>query len=175
VPNTSRIELPRPAIIALLGALAIAATFVVTQGKNAGTSAPSSSTPAATPTTTTPATTTKKPVAPAQPAVKAGQGLPAPVARALDSGKIVVLFFYEPAGAEDQATRAAIRAVQGLGSRVRLFSDTVSHISDYRRVVGGLGLSQAPAMVIIDKNRQAQLFQGYLDSGTIRQSVRDAL
>jgi hypothetical protein len=50
----------------------------------------------------------------------------------------------------------------------------VSHISDYRRVVGALGISQSPAMVVIDRNRKAELLQGYLDSGTIRQTVRDA-
>jgi hypothetical protein len=42
-------------------------------------------------------------------------------------------------------------------------------------VVGNLGISQSPAMVVIDKQRHAQLFEGYLDAGSIRQSVRDAL
>jgi hypothetical protein len=28
---------------------------------------------------------------------------------------------------------------------------------------------------VIDRNRKAELLQGYLDSGTIRQTVRDAL
>jgi hypothetical protein len=30
-------------------------------------------------------------------------------------------------------------------------------------------------MVVIDRQRQARLFQGYLDAGSIRQTVRDAL
>jgi hypothetical protein len=51
----------------------------------------------------------------------------------------------------------------------------VSNISDYRRVVGTLGVSQSPAMVVIDRSRKAELLQGYLDAGTIRQTVRDAL
>jgi hypothetical protein len=86
-----------------------------------------------------------------------------------------VLFFYEPAASDDQATRAAIRAVRGAGGGVSLFQDTVARISDYRRVVGSLGISQSPAMVVIDRDRKAELPQGYLDSGTIRQTVRDAL
>jgi hypothetical protein len=97
------------------------------------------------------------------------------VARALNSNKVVVLFFYEPAASDDQATRAAVRAVRSAGGGVRLFQDTVSRISDYRRLVGSLGISQSPAMVVIDHNRKAELLQGYLDSGTIRQTVRDAL
>jgi hypothetical protein len=185
VPNAPRIELPRPAIIAALGALILAVTFAVTHGGETGTSPVTSSGNSSTTTTTgtsttgtdtgTATTTTETTAKPAQPAVEPGQGLPAGVARALDAQRVVVLFFYEPAGADDQATRAAVRAVRSAGSRVRLFSDTVAHISNYRRVVGTLGISQTPAMVVIDKNRNARLFEGFLDAGTIRQSVRDAL
>jgi hypothetical protein len=165
-----------------LGVLVLAVTFLVTKaGDNAGSvAAPVTSTPANTATTgtstttSTGTTTTKKPAKPKQPAVAAGSGLPSGVARALNSNKVVVLFFYEPAASDDQATRAAIRAVRSTGGGVALFQDTVSHISDYRRVVGALGISQSPAMVVIDRNRKAQLLQGYLDSGTIRQTVRDA-
>jgi hypothetical protein len=107
--------------------------------------------------------------------VTAGEGLPGNVARALNSDKVVVLFFYEPAASDDQATRAAIKAVRSVGGSVALFQDTVSRISDYRRLVGTLGISQSPAMVVINRDRQASLLQGYLDSGTIRQTVKDAL
>jgi hypothetical protein len=183
VPSAPRIELPRPAIIAALGALILAVTFAVTKaGDSASTvSAPSSSAPAATDTgtKTTPTATTAAPAKPKEPALKAGSGLPAPVAKALNEHKVVVLFFYEPAASDDQATRGAVRAVRaGAGAaagRVRLFQDTVARISDYSRIVGTLGISQSPAMVVIDRNRKAELFQGYLDSGTIKQTVRDAV
>lgn len=183
MPNTPRIELPRPAIIAALGLLLLALTFVITKaGDTGGTSAPATDTgnpadtsTAAAPTDTT-TTTTPKPVTPAQPKVVASAGLPRAVAQAMDSNKVVVLFFYEPAGADDQATRAAIRTARSEGGgRVRVFQDVVAHISDYRRVVGSLGISQTPAMVIVDRKRTARILEGYLDSGTIRQSVRDAL
>jgi hypothetical protein len=181
VPSAPRIELPRPAIIAALGALILAVTFVVTKaGDSASTvSAPSSNAPASTDTgtKTTPTATTAAPAKPKEPALEAGSGLPAPVASALNQHKVVVLFFYEPAASDDQATRAAIRAVRAVAgaSRVRLFQDTVGRISNYRRVVGSLGISQSPAMVVIDRNRKAELFQGYLDSGTIKQTIRDAV
>ena len=184
MPNAPRIELPRPAIIAALGALILVVTFVITKsGTDNSTSTPAASSSSTTSTTTSPSsntststTTTSKPAPkPAQPPVQAGQGLPANVARALDNHKVVVLFFWEPASADDQATRAAVRAVRTAGPGVRLFTDIVAHISNYRRVVGNLGISQSPAMVVIDKQRHAQLFEGYLDAGSIRQSVRDAL
>jgi hypothetical protein len=184
VPTATRIDLPRPAIIAGLAILVLAITFLVTKaGDDVGSvAAPATptvtkTTPTATnSTTTTPGSTssTPTPAKPKQPAVAAGSGLPTDVARALNSHKIVVLFFYEPAASDDQATRAAVRAVRSAGGGVSLIQDTVAHISDYRRVVGELGISQSPAMVVIDRNRNAELLQGYLDSGTIRQTVRDA-
>jgi hypothetical protein len=187
VPTASRIELPRPAILAALGVLVLAITFLVTKpGDDTGSisvSEPASTSTTATSanTTTTSATSTtpaKKPAKPKQPAVTAGAGLPSDVARALNSNKVVVLFFYEPAASDDQATRAAVRAVRSAGGpgagQVRLFQDVVARISDYRRVIGSLGISQSPAMVVIDRDRHAELLQGYLDSGTIKQTVRDA-
>jgi len=181
VPTATRIELPRPAIVAVLGVLVLAITFLVTKAGNdtGSVAAPapsaSTSTTATGTNTTTNTGTTATQTTPKQPAVAAGSGLPSDVARALNAHKVVVLFFYEPGASDDQATRAAIRAVRSVGGRVALFQDTVSHISDYRRVVGQLGISQSPAMVVIDRNRKAELLQGYLDSGTIRQTVRDSI
>lgn len=179
LPTATRIDLPRPAIIAALGVIVLAVTFLVTKaGDNGGSVAtpPPAATTTATSSTSTGTTTTAATTAkPKQPTVAAGSGLPSGVARALNANEVVVLFFYDPAASDDQATRAAIRAVHSAGGRVALFQDTVAHISRYRRVVGSLGISQSPAMVVIDRNRQAQLLQGYLDSGTIRQTVRDAL
>ena len=181
VPSTPRIELPRPALIAAIGVLLLAATFLVTQaGDDGGVSVSTPAETTATETATTPTDTGEAPAEPAepkQPAVEAGPGLPSEVARALNDEKVVVLFFYEPAASDDQATRAAIRAVRqaGTGADVALFQDTVARISDYRRVVSSLGISQSPAMVVIDNDRKARLFQGFLDSGTIRQTIRDAL
>lgn len=181
MPTATRIDLPRPAIIAALGVLVLAVTFLVTKaGDNGSVSTPTptvaqTSTATTSSTTTTATGTATTPAKPKQPTLTAGPGLPAPVARALNQNRVVVLFFYEPAASDDQATRAAIRAVHTAGGNVALFQDTVARISNYRRLVGALGISQSPAMVVIDRNRHAQLLQGYLDSGTIRQTVRDAL
>ena len=186
MPTATRIDLPRPAIIAALGVLVLAITFLVTKagddtGGSVVTPAPSTATHQTTATgtsttTSTGASTAAKPAKNQPPAVKSGPGLPSDVARALNRDKVVVLFFYEPAASDDQATRAAVRAVRSASARraVALFQDVVARISDYRRVVGSLGISQSPAMVVIDRKRKAELLQGYLDSGTIRQTVRDA-
>ena len=197
MPTTPKIDLPRPALIAAIGALLLLVTFLVTKpGDTPGSYSAPAAAPAKTAaapakkvlaakktaTTATHAKAAKvaKPAKPAQPTVASGAGLPRDVARALNAQNVVVLFFYQPAASDDQATRAAVKAVRSAApaaarGHVRLFQDTVARISNYRRVVGSLGISQTPAMVVIDRGRKALLLQGYLDAGTIRQTVRDAL
>jgi hypothetical protein len=166
----------------------LAITFFVTKAADntSSVAAPAPSAPAKTKspatktTTTNTATAAKKVAQPKEPAVAPGPGLPRDVARALNSQKVVVLFFYEPAASDDQATKTAVKAVRSAArptarGAVTLFQDRVRRISDYRRLVGSLGISQSPAMVVIDRGRKAQLLQGYLDAGTIKQTVRDAL
>jgi hypothetical protein len=164
----------------------LAITFLITKpGDDSGSA--STSPPAASASTSTSSTTassstsaagtTTAAAKPKEPAIQPGPGLPRDVAHALNAKKVVVLFFYEPAASDDQATRAAVRAVRSAGGgagQVRLFQDVVARISDYRRITNSLGISQSPAMVVIDRNRNAQLLQGYQDAGTIRQTVRDA-
>jgi hypothetical protein len=200
LPTAQRISPARPAILAVLGIVVLAITFLVTKpGDDSGGSAAAPTTTSTTTASTTATTatgtdtttstgtettstgtgTTTTPAKQKQPDVEAGAGLPSDVARALNDRKVVVLFFYEPAASDDQATRAAVRAARAAanpaaGRIVALFQDVVARISDYRRVTGSLGISQSPAMVVIDRDRKATLLQGYLDSGTIRQTVRDA-
>src|SRR3712207_6739320 len=111
VPNASRIEMPRPAIFALIAVALLAVTFLVTKGSEEGTApiaAPTDTSPttepAGTGTTTTPAEETPKKQ---EPRGVTGPGLPAEVTRAIERREVVVLFFSDPAAADDQATRAA--------------------------------------------------------------------
>ena len=103
----------------------------------------------------------------------AGDALPRRVAAALARRQVVVLFFYQRGAADDGATA---RAVAGLrGSRgVAVFSDSVARVARYRRLVEGTGLAQAPAVVVIDRDRKAGLVEGFVDAETLAQVVADA-
>jgi hypothetical protein len=56
---------------------------------------------------------------------------------------------------------------------VAVFIDKLSNLADYRRVVEGLNVSQAPSIVIVDRAKQAQVLEGFIDAGSLRQAVAD--
>ena len=175
--------MPRPAIFALIAVALLAVTFLVTSGTEEGTpepvAAPAETTPEpaeATDTTATPTTTTETP-AEKKPEGVTGPGIPAAVSRAIERKEVVVLFFGDPAGADDRATASGVRFIRRLfaGRRVAGFRDTVNNVADYRRVVSAAGVSQTPSVVVVDRRRVARVYEGFQDQGSLQQHVEDAL
>ena len=188
--------LPRPALLGILGALLIAATFMV---MHRGSSSNNSTTPITAPvhaTSPKPATakhaaatpvkhaaapkhTTAKKSAPVKVNPPAGQeagasvGLPLKVARAFAKKQVVVLYFGGK-GADDALTADSVRSLKAsAGHGVAVFMDKLSNLADYRRVVEGLDVSQAPSIVIVDRAKKAQVLEGFIDAGSLRQDVAD--
>jgi hypothetical protein len=198
--------LPRPALLGILGALLIAATFMVMhRGGSSNSSAPpttalhttapkpapakhAAAKPAKHAAAATPAKpvkhnaakhTTAKKSAPVKVNPSAGQeagasvGLPASVARAFAKKQVVVLYF-GAAGADDTLTADSVRSLKASAGRgVAVFMDKLSNLADYRRVVEGLDVSQAPSIVIVDRDKKAQVLEGFIDAGSLRQDVAD--
>jgi hypothetical protein len=197
--------LPRPALLGILGALLIAATFMAMHrgGGSGGTSTP---TPApahvATPKPVPAKHAQAKPVkhaaaTPAKPVKHAAKqttankpapvktntttsqeagasvGLPLKVAHAFAKKQVVVLYF-GGAGADDSLTADSVRTLKAsAGHGVAVFIDKLSNLADYRRVVEGLNVSQAPSIVIVDRAKKAQVLEGFIDAGSLRQAVAD--
>jgi hypothetical protein len=188
---------PRPVLLALLGLALCAAAFLSTRGARdsggAVTAAPAPapvapSTEAAKPAVQTdkqkaaPADTAK-PAAPADPAKAQSPAIgqqiniaakSAVVTEALDSGDAVVFFFSRPGPADDTGTRGAVNALRG-EDRVTVISAGLNELSAFRPVLSGAGVSQVPAVVVAHAGKPARLLQGYVDGGTLRQTVADAL
>jgi hypothetical protein len=99
-------------------------------------------------------------------------GAPLPVARALDGRKTVVVLFRGSGSADDRATARAVAALRNQRG-VAVFVDRIGRLGRYRAVVDGLGISQAPAVVIVDRGRSARVVQGYVDPTTLAQDVAD--
>lgn len=99
-------------------------------------------------------------------------GLPAPVAQALANKKVVVLFFFQNA-ADDDATGTGVNSLRGIRG-VKVFRDGITNLAKYRAVTAGLGVARAPAVVVVGRDRKAQLIEGYVDQATLTQIVVDA-
>lgn len=176
----------RPVLIALVAAVVAAVGFYATQGSrdagDASSEAAVTPPPAATPAPKTEAPAKSATRAKADKQVDRAErsrsrrevaaGIPLPVQRALDDRKLVILFFYKPGSADDQATARGVAALRG--PRVAVFSNPVGRLAKYRGLVGQLGISQAPAVVIIRKDRTARVIEGYIDPATLAQDVADA-
>ena len=186
--------LSRPVLLALVGAiLAMAAFFATSSARQAPAPAAAPAAqeakpdvkksvpakPAVAPKKSEAVTTPAKPAvkkveakAPAKPAAQV-KGVPPSVARALAKKRVVVLFFRQSGSADD---RAVAKAVNGLKGRkgVSVFSDNIARLARYRAAVGTLGISQAPAVVIVGSNGQAKVVEGFVDEGTLTQQVVDA-
>jgi hypothetical protein len=193
---------PRPLLLALVGVVLLGATFMATRNSSDKASSPSppaakapgpsaaavakAATPALRPSKSAAQPKSQSAAKPksqssaaptaksAKPATRRGSSLrtPAAVARALAQRKVVVLAFFQP-GADDRATRSAVQAL----SRKHLaavFTERIGNISRYRPIVGSLGVTQAPAVVIVNQQRRARVVEGYIDAETLAQEVADA-
>ena len=167
--------LPRPALLALLGLALVAAAFLALRASAGGGEAP----PPASTSKAPPAPARPQSAAPASPAASRGAsatGLPRRVARALARRRPIVLFLSQAGGADDAATRRSVRTLRARPHGAAVFSDRIENVARYRRIVGNLDVSQAPSVVIVPPRRsQARLLEGFVDEGSLRQQLLDAL
>lgn len=166
---------PRHVLIALIGGVLVLAVFAFTRVAGQSGDEPAAAAPAPAPAALQPAPAGEQPGAQQpgaqQPAEQAEEpGVPARLERALARGQVAVVAFTQKGGAEDSAVRSALDALRG----VPVFIDDVRNIGAYREVVGQLAIERAPAVVVVDRNAKAQVVEGYVDAGSLRQLVEDA-
>jgi hypothetical protein len=117
--------------------------------------------------------TVAKPQAAAKPAPSPEVAKVLPAIRALARGDVVVFFFTHPGPADDTGARVAVRSVAHQKG-VTVFTVGLGDLTTYRPVLSGAGVSQVPAIVVVRAGHKAHLLQGFVDSGTLRQTVADA-
>jgi hypothetical protein len=98
---------------------------------------------------------------------------PQRAARAIKAGKKVVILFHNPDAADDRLMRRVVRQLAARTQAVVL-TDHVDTVDRYGKMVEDLGISQTPAVVLIDRTGQARLIEGYVDTDTLAQAVADA-
>jgi hypothetical protein len=98
---------------------------------------------------------------------------PGRAARAVAAGKKVVILFQNPDGLDDREMRSVVRQLDAR-TRAVVLVDHVDAVDRYGSMVEDLGISQTPAVVLIDRTGQARLIEGYVDTDTLAQAVADA-
>jgi hypothetical protein len=94
--------------------------------------------------------------------------------RAVADHRKVVIFFENPRGADDRAVDSAVRGLDRETRNVVVLTDHVGNVDKYGSMVEDLGVSQTPAVVVIDRRGSARLLQGYIDAASLVQVVADA-
>lgn len=180
---------PRPVLIALLGLAMLIAVFLATRNSQSESITPPA-TPAkpAAPKTSPSADKPARPESrqaqapkadakPAAPKPKPADEVPPQVRAAADAlakDQVVVFFFSKPGAADDTGARVAVRSLDGM-KRVKVFKADIADVGAFRPMLEQLSISQVPATVIVRPGRRAVLLQGFVDAGTLRQNVADAL
>ena len=94
--------------------------------------------------------------------------------RAVADNKKVVIFFQNPRALDDKAVADSVRALDRRTKNVVVLKDDVRNVKRYGSLVENLGVSQAPAIVIIRRSGKASLIEGYIDTESLVQVVAEA-
>ena len=187
--------------IAVLGGLAliVAVFFMFNMKKGSSDSSSTASSAAAAPATSTPPATGSAtpstgsatagsaggPSAPpttgsvSPDALLPGPGLPKPVISAWKSGDTVVLLVVRQGGIDDRLVRNSVHLLSSPDTAV--FVTRANGVARYSRITQGVGVSQAPALVVVRPKRvsgsvpQAQVSYGFRDAQGVAQAVHDAV
>ena len=107
-------------------------------------------------------------------ATAGSQGLPSPVAKALDAKKTVVILFWNKNGVDDRSVKKSVDRLSRRGGEVAKFTDTVKNLSRYTRITSAASVNTTPSVVVVNSRGQAEVLTGYNDYQTINQFVSNA-
>ncbi|HEX2104549.1 MAG TPA: hypothetical protein VHF51_12915 [Solirubrobacteraceae bacterium] len=99
----------------------------------------------------------------------------APLLRALDRDRAVVLLFFSRRGIEDRAVRRAVAAVDRRKGRVVVKAVPVSQVGRYQAITRGAQVLQTPTALVIAPRMTAKPIVGYTTTAELDQAVGDAL
>jgi hypothetical protein len=92
----------------------------------------------------------------------------------------VVLLVVRQGGIDDRLVRNSVRSLSSDGG-VSVFVTRANHVARYSRITQGVGVSQAPALVVVRPKRvsgsvpEAQVDYGFRDAQGVVQAVHDAV
>jgi hypothetical protein len=94
--------------------------------------------------------------------------------RAVADNKKVVIFFQNPRALDDKAVADSVRSLDRTTKSLVVLTDDLRNVDRYGKLLENLGVSQAPAIVVIGRSGKASLIEGYVDSSSLAQVVADS-
>ena len=94
--------------------------------------------------------------------------------RAVADHKKVVILFQNPRALDDRAVADSVRLLDRKTKNVVVLTDDLRNVDNYGKLLENLGVSQAPAIVVIGRSGKAELVEGYVDGPSLVQVVADA-
>lgn len=107
--------------------------------------------------------------------VKPANKRDAAVVRDIRAGKVVVLLFWNAKGADDIATRGAVRSLSRHRGKVAVHVIPISRVGQYESITQGVTVNQSPTTLVIDRKRRSRVIVGLSERGELTQAVNDAL
>jgi hypothetical protein len=93
----------------------------------------------------------------------------------LKQGKIVLLLFWNPKGADDAAVRKELRTLAAHGkNKIAVHEVLASQVASFGSITRGVQVNQTPTILIINKRDQATALTGLTDVFSIAQAISEA-
>ena len=96
------------------------------------------------------------------------------VASDLKLGKVVVILFWDPRAANDQAVMRQLGDVSRQGGKVVVMTAQPSQVASFGTVTTGVQVTETPTVLVINHQGQANVLTDLVDADTINQAVSDA-
>ena len=109
------------------------------------------------------------------------EDLPKVIVKALDQRKVFVVGVFDTRekrwarmARDDRAVRRELSETNRYKGDVVATSSTLGKLSSLNAVIGDLGVTQTPSVVVVDRNRKAVVLTGFVERNAINQAIADA-
>ena len=93
----------------------------------------------------------------------------------LKAGKIAVILFWDPKGAEDRVVHSALRSLRGNHSlNIAIDAASPSQVASFGTITRGVQVYGTPTLLFVNKKGRALTLTGLQDAYAIAQAVREA-
>ena len=109
------------------------------------------------------------------------KGLPKKIVRALDNRQVFAVGVFDTKekrwaqmASDDRQVRRELSKANRYDGKVVVAQSSLGELNKLNAIVGGVGVSQTPSVVVVDRNRNAVVLTGFVERNAINQAIADA-